>query len=146
MNWVWFFKLNNQYFMSRWSMETSWQPQTLAGLKTSLWGVIGFPASDLPWVSPASPSNCLWLLKEASRCVQACGIPPGSGCACHHNHNIITDTANLLFQRSQDGPQNALKSVRVLWPISPSCDIFWGGPKYRWGFFCVISNFSSVGM
>lgn len=65
------------------------------------WWATGFPAWDLP---RASPAKCFRLLAETSRYVQTCGIPRSPGYACHHNHNIIIDTANLVFQKVSRWP------------------------------------------
>lgn len=65
------------------------------------WWATSFPASDLPHSSPAKRSR---QLTETHGYVQACVIPPGSGYACHHNHNIIVDAANLVFQKVSRWP------------------------------------------
>lgn len=70
-------------------------------MRWALWWAASFPASDLPH---ASPAKHFWLLTESSRYVQACGGPPGSGYACHHNHNTIVDTAKLVFQKVSRWP------------------------------------------
>lgn len=123
------------------SPKSSWPKILTVGIQwlSSLRPAMGFPclAFQHLWLLDEPGAAGVWQPTRHPTRLWPC-LPPQS------QHNYWHCRSAL-----SGGLKMALKmhwNQWVLQPISPSCDSFWGVPNYRWGFFCVISAFSSVRM